>query len=113
MSISTLITKLFEKKGIKTIADLKPDERAEYDRWQVIMDGAEITVQKIKAFCKAQVTILQEQFSSPENSDKKDAYLKASLHIYTTLLKVIEAPEKEKADLERHLVGLINQKQTD
>lgn len=110
MKIPGLITKLFEMKGIKTIADLKPEEKAEYDRWQLIMDGAEMTVEKIKAFCKAQVNVLEEQFANPENTDKKDAYLKASLHIYATLLKVIEAPEKERADLERHLVALINQK---
>ncbi len=109
MSISSLITKFFEKKGINTIADLKPEERQEYDRWQAIMDGTEVTVEKIKIFCDVQIKLIEERFATGETTDKQDAFLKASLHVYLNLLKAIKAPELERKDLERHLSNLINQ----
>lgn len=109
MNIPGLINKLFEKKGVNKITDLSPDEKKEYDRWQSIMDGTEITVAKIKEFCEIQIKMIEEKFATPDNSDKKDAFLKASLHIYISLLKLINSPETERANLEKHLSDLINQ----
>lgn len=108
MSISTLIKAFFEKKGIEKISDLKPDERIEYDRWQAIIDGTEVTVEKIREFCKYQVKLIEEKFASGDNTDKQDAFFKASLHIYINILKLIEASEEDRKNLEKHLSSLIN-----
>ena len=108
MSISTLIQKLLEKKGISKITELSPDERTEYDRWQAVIEGSEITVPKIKEFCESQIRLIESKYSSGEATDKQDVYLRASLHIYLNLVKLINSPEIERNNLEKYLTTLIN-----
>jgi hypothetical protein len=109
MQISNLINKIFERKGITKITELSPDEKVEYDRWQAIMDGSEITVAKIKAFCEFQVKTIEGKYATGESTDKQDTYLRASLHIYLNLIKLIDSPEIERGNLEKYLTTLITQ----
>jgi len=107
MSISTLIQQLFEKKGITKLGDLAPDEKAKYDEWQATIDGTEVTVEKLKEFCEKQIKIIEDVYSRAEQTDKKDTMLRASLHVYLNLLKLMESTEAERASLERYLTDLL------
>lgn len=108
MQIPSLINKLFEKRGIKKLTELSPEEKRQYDNWQAIIDGTEVSVEKIKDFCQSQVKLIEERFSDPESTERKDTFAKASLHIYLNLLKLINSPEDERRDLEKYLTDLIN-----
>lgn len=107
MSLSSLIQGIMDKKGISKITELTPDEKTEYERWQAIMDGSEMTVAKIKEFCESQIRIIEGRYASGETTDKQDTFLRASLHIYLNLIALINSPETERVNLEKYLTQLL------
>ncbi len=102
-----LLARLLSKRGITKPEDLTPDESKVYDNYRRILTGETLTVETIKAFIQNQIRLLEEQFGKKETTH--DAWHKASIHIYLTLLRAIEAPEKEREVLERHLVQIIEE----
>ena len=107
--LSTLIQKILEKKKINKISELSPDEKVEYDRWNAIIEGSEITVPKIKEFCESQIRLIEGRYASGEATDKQDIMLRASLHIYLNLIKLIDSPEIERGNLEKYLSQILTQ----
>jgi hypothetical protein len=105
MSISNLISKIWAKEGIKSVEDLSLVEKKEYERWQQIIEGSEITVDKLKDFCRSQVDLIEGKCDgvSPLTNIQQ-----AGLHIYLNLLKLIESPEVERKNLEYYLTNLLN-----
>lgn len=99
-----ILSRLLEKRGIKREEDLTLEEKQVFDRYKLILTK-EVTVENIKEFCKNEITKLEDNFSKPNT--EHDIYWKACLHVYLTLLKVIEAPEAERESLERNLEQLI------
>jgi len=106
MEISKLLENLFKKRGIKDVSELSTDERKDFDRWQAIIDGSEVTVAKIKDFCQSQVKLIE---SKCDGTNLLSPVQQASLHIYINLVKLIDSPEVERANLEKYLTDLINQ----
>ena len=102
----SLIQQLLDKRGINKITELSPDEKVEYERWQQIIDGSEVTVDKIKEFCKYQIKVVE---SKCDGVTSLTPIQQASLHIYLNLLAMIEAPEIDRKNLEAHLTRIINQ----
>lgn len=102
-----LLQLLLGKKGIKDVTELEPYEKDDFQRWNKILSEGEITVDKIKEFCQGQIKIIENKYLEPDNSEKKDCYLKACLGIYRSLINLIEAPSIEKENLERYLRSLI------
>lgn len=102
-----LLQKWLEKIGVKNVSNLSADEKATYDSWNKTLSEGEITVDKIKEFCKAQKKLIEGQYSNPDNTDKKDNILKASLGIYNALIGLLESPMAERESLEKYLNQLI------
>lgn len=103
----SILDKLLEKKGIKSIDDLSPEERAIFDNYKVTLTGKTVTIKDLEEFCRSQVRIIEGKFSGPPSPH--DVYLKACLHVYLTLLQAIEAPKVERANLEKYLIAMINE----
>lgn len=102
-----LLSKLLEKRGIDKVEDLAPEERAVYEKWRVVLTGETVSVESIKEFCKSQIRLIEDKIASQQTLDSQ-MYLAPCLHVYLNLLKAIEAPEAERANIERHLTQLIN-----
>lgn len=84
------------------------DEKETFDRWDFILSSeGDFTVEKLEEFCGKQIEIIEEQFTNPDNSDKKDIYLKACLAVYSALRKMIHTPQAERQALEKYLLQLI------
>lgn len=105
--MNTLLAKWLDKLKVKNVNDLSSEEKATFDKWESILSEGEMTVDKIKEFCKTQKAIIETQYSNPDNSSKKDSVLKASLGFYNALIGIIESPKAEKEALEKHLIQLI------
>lgn len=103
-----LLYELLRKRKIETIDDLSTEERKDFENYQHILDGQNITVEKIKEFCERQVKIIEDVYASGDRTDKQDMFSRASLHVYLNLLKAIEAPEAERKNIEQYLTNLIN-----
>lgn len=100
------LSKLLEKRGIDKIEDLSPEEKATFDRYSVVLTGEAVTVATIKEFCQTQIRVIEGLFARP-NEENTDHFLKACLHVYLNILKAIEAPENERAQIEQQLTQLI------
>jgi hypothetical protein len=109
MSITTIIQSILQKKGVSKLTELTPDEKVEYDRWQSIVDGNEVTIEKMREFCASQIRLIEGRYASGDTTDKQDTFLRASLHIYLNLLDMINSPEITRVNLEKHLTQLLKQ----
>lgn len=101
----SLIDTLLGKRGIKTVEELDPEERAQVEKWKLILRGDSITIDTIKEFCKSQITIIEGKC---DGVTPLTPIQQGSLHVYLTLLKAIETPEAEREALERYLTQIVN-----
>lgn len=101
----SLLDKLLSKRNIKSIDELVPEERAQFDRWNYILKGDVVTVDSLKDFCKTQVQVIEARCDGVQ---PMTVMQQACLHVYLNIIKAIEAPEAERSSLEAHLNQLIN-----
>lgn len=101
------LSKLLEKVGVEKEEDLSPEEKVVFQRYKVILSGETVSVESIKAFCQAQIKLIEDKIAAGPTLEASP-YLAPCLHVYLNLLKAIEAPEQERESLEQHLTQLIN-----
>ncbi len=103
----SILDKFLSKRGVKSIDDLTPEEKATFERHATILKAKTITIADFKTFCQGQITLIEGKFAGPPSPH--DVYLKACLHIYMTILQMIDAPRIERENLERYLTAIINE----
>lgn len=103
-----LLTKLLQKRGIQKEDQLSPEEKKTFDNYRFVLTD-EVTVERIKEFCQLQLELLQDTFGDSNNNPTRDANLKALIHVYRTMLKMIQAPDKQREVLELQLNRMINE----
>ncbi len=102
----SILDKVLTSKGIQKYEDLNADEKATFDRYKFILSGkTKITIEMLEQFCRGQISLIEDKFASSET--KSDTYLKACLHVYLNILKLIDAPKVEREGMERYLISLI------
>ena len=101
-----ILSKYLQKVGITNIQEATKEEQQIFERYKAILEGSEVTVDKIKEFCQSQIKIIEQRFADNPKTDD-DVYLKACLHIYLNILQIIDAPTLERKNLEKHLNSLI------
>lgn len=100
------LSKLLDKRGIKDLNELAPEEKATYDRFRYILTGEALTVDTIKQFCESQLSLIN---SKADGINPLTMLQQACIHVYGNILKAIELPEMERRNIERHLDSLINE----
>lgn len=108
-----LISKLFEKRGITDERELSNEERLTIKRWRSVFEDSEVTVEKIKEFCDAQLSIIEGQFANLDNTFEKNDRLILAHTIYKKISRLISAPQAEREQLEKYLQQLIDSSDTD
>lgn len=103
----SIIDKLLGKRGVEKVEDLSIEEQTQVQKWSLVLRGDSVTVPMIKEFCLNQIRIIEANFASKAGVYEENVYMKASLNVYLNLLKLIEAPEAERASLEKYLTQLI------
>ena len=98
-----LLDKILNRRGIKNISELSGEEKNTFDKWESVLTG-EITTEKIREFCIQQrAKMIDEELGNFNNSERKDNFIKAIIHVYSKLIKLIDSPEVERKSLERYL----------
>ena len=97
------LSNLLKKRGI-TKEQLSGEEKKDFERWEGILSGGEVTVEKIKEFCVAQKRAIEAKWKNFENTDQK---LVIAHTIYSTIIQAIDAPDVERKSLEEYLINLI------
>ena len=100
----SLLTKLLNKRGIEKEEDLSKEEKEVFDKYKLILNGELVTIDTLKEFCRSQINIIE---SKCDGVTPLTNLQQASLHVYMNIIKAIEAPEAERASLERYLTQLI------
>lgn len=100
----SILTKLLNKRGITNEDELTKEEKEVFDRYKMILMGDTVTIDTLKEFCKQQVRAIEDKCDGVNPLTNMQ---QASLHVYLTLIKAIEAPEVERESLERYLTQLI------
>ena len=103
-----IIANLFKKRGIKDTAELSPDEKEDYRRWESILSAGEVTVASITEFIKQQLRIVDGQMKNLDNTPQKTERLVLLRAVYSTLFEAITAPKVEREALEKYLNDLLH-----
>lgn len=93
--------KWLTSKGVEKEEDLTPEEKVVFDRYKLILSGEAVSLESLKTFCQAQIRLIE---TACDGKNPLTMIQQAALHVYINILKAIEAPEAERASLERMLV---------
>lgn len=104
MNILSVVLNKLQKK----YEELSPQAKATYDRWEVILTGGPITIEKLKTFLTGEREALIKELIHPQiklNSEE-DIFLKARILDCEVILALLESPEKAAVMLESYLKKL-------
>jgi hypothetical protein len=98
-----MLDQILQQLGLKSIDDLKPEEKATWMRWAKILGRADVSIDDLKKFLPQELERANVELRKHENSDKKDAYYKAYGDILATILRFILTPTNERDNLKTML----------
>lgn len=101
--MDTRIQQLLEKRGIKDINELTPEEKKDLDRWQSVLSEGQMSVEKIVEFCKNQIASIKLEMKKVDTTADKIQRLVCHFNVYDTLLNAIQGQKSERDQLERWL----------
>lgn len=103
----TLIEKLFAKRGIQSVEELQPEEKAVFDRYEKILATDEVTTPLIADFCRNQKALIEGQFDL-KNTPERAKYLELQFTVYSKLINMIEGPKAERESLIKYLESQVD-----
>jgi hypothetical protein len=105
--MKNILTLVLNKLG-KNYEELKPVEKATFDRWESILTTSEITIEKLREFLEGEKEALIKELATSqyELDSKSDMFLKARLNDCLIILALLESPQKAKEQLEGYLKKL-------
>lgn len=106
--MNNLLSRLFEKKGIKDATELSSDEQVVFKQWQKILSEGEVTLASLLSFIETQIGTIERQFKDLDISKEKIERLVLLHGVYSTLRDVISKPQANKVALEEYLNKLLS-----
>lgn len=103
----TILDKLLRHRGIKDVTELDKEEKDQFVVWQAVLSKGELTIEDIKKFCQAQITLIEAKWSNLEISQEKKAEFIPYHTVYKLLLGAIDSPKQAREALEAQLNQLI------
>lgn len=104
-----LLEKLLNKRGIKSHDELDKEEKQSFENWQLVLNKEELSTKDIVAFCRSQVSVIENKWKDLETTNVKKAELIPYHTVYKLMLSAIESPRTAREAVEMHLNQLINQ----
>ena len=101
---SDVIGKILNKRGIKDVTELSPEEKETFENYQKILSKSEVSIEDIKHFLEDQIRVIELKWRDHTLADK--AALIPYHTVYRILLDVMNAPQLERMSLEKHLIQL-------
>lgn len=107
-----ILSRIFEKRGIKDVTELSAEERVDYDKLENIqkridtLSGEKMTVEMLKDFCLRQVDIIESRWRATDGEQTKAGLIPYHT-VYKVIIQAIDAPMVERAQLEKYLNQII------
>lgn len=105
--LNRLLSKILEKRGIKSVNELTPEEYGTFEQWQAILSKDTLTTEDIKEFCQNNIDVIESKWRDLNIDQSKKAELIPYHTVYKTLLAAIDSPNAERMALENQLNQLI------
>ena len=105
-----ILQRLFEKRGIESIEQLDPAEKATFEGWEKVLSKETLTINDVQTFCRSQLGIIEAKWKDYSLEQSKKAELVPYFTVYKCILDAISAPLAAKQQLELHLQQLIDVK---
>lgn len=105
--MDNILSRLFEKRGIKDITELTKEEQVDFNNWKTILDKEEITIKDIVELCDNVTSSIEKQFKDLDVSNEKLAKLTLQHSIYKTFRDLVNAPRAERESLVEYLTSLL------
>lgn len=102
-----LLQRILGKRQLK-VEDLDSEEKSQFDKWNAVLVGEELTVEKIVEFCQRQKGLIEHQWETLDNSTTKNERLILLHTVYNKLTKLFTADERERRALEQHIETLLD-----
>ena len=105
----SILSKFLNKSGVDNEDQLTKEERNVYDNYKKILEGPEkLTIESLKEFCEQQVSIIENRWRATDGDEYKKGDLIPYHTCYKVIIQAIDAPQVERAQLEKYLNGLLN-----
>lgn len=105
--MDNILSKLFQKRGIKDATELDQEERQQFDEWQLVLNKPDATIEDVVKFCDGAITSIEAQFGDLDVPDEKKVKLTLQHAIYSNIKNIINAPTAEKENLIKYLTELL------
>lgn len=97
------ISDILEKIGVQGIDQLTAEEKATFQKWQVILSKPDASLDELKKLLPAELERAYAELRKHGNSIEKDAYYKAYTSLLDFISRAIFAPQKERENLQSFL----------
>lgn len=102
-----ILDKILQKRGIKSVDQLSPEEKVTFEGWRKVLAKDELTLDDIKEFCQLQIDIIEGKWKDYNLDNSKKAEFIPYHTVYKALLQVISSPKVEREQLEAQLNQLL------
>lgn len=103
----SLLSKLFEKRGITDVKELDEEELKVFQSWDKILSKESLTIDDIKAFCQSQIETIENKWADLNLDQSKKAEMIPYHTVYKLLLNAIKSPQVIREQVEEQLNNLI------
>lgn len=103
-----ILDKILNRRGIKSVDQLDPEEKATFESWRKILSKEELTVKDVEDFCQSQLDVITMKWSDLNTENSKKAELIPYFVVYNILLKTMNSPKEIRDNLEKNLIQLLN-----
>jgi len=98
---------LFERLGIKSAAELTPEEKVIFDNYDAILSKEYMTTDDVKQFCETQISVITAKWRDYNVENIKKAELIPYFSVYSSLRDLINSPQEARRRAEEELNKLI------
>ena len=103
----SILSRLLEKKGIKSPEELTPEERVDFDNWKKVLSKEDIKLSDVEEFCSSSIRSIEAKFKDLDNSKEKIERLVLLHSVYSSMKNLINSPRAEREQLEKYLTQLL------
>jgi len=103
-----MLHKVLEKLGIKGYDELSPEERKTYEQWGQMLAQPDVTLDDLKKFIPLQLSLIENELLSFDNSKEKDLFLKAQVRNLKMIHAFILGPEQRRKWAQEQINKLTN-----
>jgi hypothetical protein len=103
-----ILDRLLNKRGIKSIEELEPEEKQTFENWRKVLSKDQLTIEDVRVYCQQQIGIIEAKWKDYNLDNEKKAQLIPYHTVYKSLEQVLVAPKAEREQLEAQLNQLIS-----